>query len=113
MWSGFWSRKASLSMPSSPEQTLPDGRVSESATRAAASVRSRPEIRDFAWLREASSSAVLWATPSVLRRITKELDIPAVSSLSELPAFVDSLIVAGGGSLMDQAKHFRARLRPD
>jgi len=74
---------------------------------------SRPEVRDFTWLKEASlSTAVVWATPSVLGRFTKDLEIAPVSSLHEVPASADTLIVAGGGSLMDQAKHFRARLRP-
>jgi len=75
---------------------------------------SRPEVREIAWLKETSlSSAVVWATPSVLARITRELGIAPVRSLDEVPESADTLIVVGGGGLMDQAKRFRARLRPD
>ncbi|MGD0437568.1 MAG: iron-containing alcohol dehydrogenase [Bryobacteraceae bacterium] len=74
---------------------------------------SSPTIRDLAWLKSIpQSSAVLRASPSVQARVAAELPFPKISCFADIPAATSALIVAGGGRLMDEAKHFRARRRP-
>ena len=74
---------------------------------------SSPQIRDLAWLKSLpKSAAVLRSSPSVRVRVSAELPFPSISSFDEIPATAAALVVAGGGSLMDEAKHFRARKRP-
>lgn len=72
------------------------------------------KIRDLAWLKQIPrSAAMLLASPSVRARVSRELPFPIIASLGDIHAAAGALIVAGGGSLMDEAKHFRARRRPD
>ncbi len=73
----------------------------------------RPNVQDLAWLRTIpQSSAVVRASRSVQTRVSAELPFRPVSSFDDIPAGAGTLIVSGGGSLMDQAKYFRARVRP-
>jgi hypothetical protein len=74
----------------------------------------RPNVQDLAWLRTIpQSSAVVRASRSVATRVFAELPFHPVPSFDDIPAETKTLIVSGGGSLMDQAKYFRARLRPE
>lgn len=73
---------------------------------------SSPEIRDLVWLKAIpQSAAVLRAGASVQARVSAELPFHRISSFADVPAEASALIVAGGGSLMDEAKHFRAHQR--
>src|SRR5579862_8815963 len=75
---------------------------------------SSPTIDDLAWLKTFPQSAVVvWASPSVRARVIKRLPFSAIDSLGDIPSEAGTLVVAGGGSMMDEAKHFRARVRPD
>lgn len=60
----------------------------------------------------ALAAPVLLASPSVQARISAELPFPLVSCFADIDTAAGTLIVAGGGSLMDEAKYFRARQRP-
>ncbi|MGC9947362.1 MAG: iron-containing alcohol dehydrogenase [Bryobacteraceae bacterium] len=72
-----------------------------------------PKTRDLAWLKTIpKSAAVLRASASVQARVGAELGLPSISSFGDIAAGASTLIVAGGGCLMDEAKHFRARRRP-
>jgi len=72
---------------------------------------SSPRIRDLVWLKTIpQSEAVLRASASVQSRVAAEVPFPIIDSFGDIAA--RALIVAGGGSLMDEAKHFRARQRP-
>jgi alcohol dehydrogenase class IV len=73
-----------------------------------------PEIRDWAWLKEISApGVVVWASASVRERVADELPLSRIASFDEIPAGAGTLIVVGGGTLMDEAKHFRATQRPE
>jgi alcohol dehydrogenase class IV len=75
---------------------------------------SRPEIKDLVWLKTIpNSAAVVRASCSVRERASAELPFGLISSFTDVPASAGTLIVIGGGSLMDQAKYFRARQRPE
>jgi len=66
----------------------------------------------MAQLREASlGRAALLATPSVARR-ADDLPFERVAGLGDLTAELDTLIAIGGGSLIDQAKVWRAQQAP-
>jgi alcohol dehydrogenase class IV len=54
----------------------------------------------------------LFASPSVRARVATELDFAPLDSLEALPAAAETLVVAGGGTLMDRAKRFRQAARP-
>jgi alcohol dehydrogenase class IV len=60
-----------------------------------------------------ASTAAVWATSSVRQRVADTLRLPVISSLADIDESIKTLIVAGGGSLMDEAKHFRATQRPE
>jgi alcohol dehydrogenase class IV len=62
---------------------------------------------------EAPRPAGVVATRSVLRLCSKWLPLPAVSSLDELPPELGTLIVIGGGTLIDAAKIWRADHCPE
>jgi alcohol dehydrogenase class IV len=73
---------------------------------------SKPETWSLAQLLEASlGSAALLATPAVAGRI-RNLPFEEAGGLASLPADLDTLIVIGGGTLMDRAKHWRATRAP-
>src|SRR6266481_6058377 len=75
---------------------------------------SNPMVQEIDSLLSMSpSTAVVWATASVRRRVHEKLGLPPISSLTDIDESVETLIVAGGGSLMDEAKHFRAMQRPE
>lgn len=75
---------------------------------------SRPQIRDLAWLKAISQpGTLLRASASVQNHVAAELPFPLIPSFDRVPDGASRLIVAGGGSLMDEAKYFRARQRPD
>jgi alcohol dehydrogenase class IV len=72
----------------------------------------KPEIWTLAQLLEASlGSAALLATPAVGNRI-RNLPFDNAGCLENLSAELDTLIVIGGGKLMDGAKHWRACRAP-
>lgn len=71
-----------------------------------------PETWSLAQLREARlGHAALLATPSVAERAAV-LPFERVAGLDDLPADLDTLIVIGGGRLIDEAKFWRARQAP-
>jgi alcohol dehydrogenase class IV len=73
---------------------------------------SKPETWSLAQLLEASlGSTALLATPAVGDRI-RNLPFESAGSLESLSAELDTLIVIGGGKLMDRAKHWRATRAP-
>jgi alcohol dehydrogenase class IV len=75
---------------------------------------SRPEIQDLVCLKTIPrSAAVVRASCSVRERASAELPFGLISSFTDVPASAGTLIVIGGGSLMDQAKCFRAWQRPE
>lgn len=49
---------------------------------------------------------ILWATPSVAARASERLPFAAWSLGDPLPAGVRTLVVAGGGTMLDEAKRF-------
>jgi alcohol dehydrogenase class IV len=53
------------------------------------------------------------ATPSVRERVRERLRIAEVSALDAVPGDVQTLVVVGGGTLIDAAKLWRRRSRPD
>jgi alcohol dehydrogenase class IV len=60
---------------------------------------------DLARLRAADfGSAALWVTPSVRERVTAVLPYPVLSPEAPLPDGLQTLIVVGGGMLIDRAK---------
>lgn len=61
---------------------------------------------------ESLERAYLYASPSVGERVAKRLAITLIDSLDSLPAYAETLVVAGGGSVIDRAKHFRVTQRP-
>ena len=56
--------------------------------------------------------AVVWATPSVRARTMTALSHPHRAPLTPVPPATRTLVVIGGGALMDAAKMFRAESRP-
>ena len=70
----------------------------------------RWELAD--WKSEYLGRAYLYASPSVRERVAKQLDLPVVPNLDSLPCAAEALVVAGGGTLIDRAKHFRVTQRP-
>lgn len=54
----------------------------------------------------------LYASPSVRTRVAERLALPIVESLEVTPADAQTLLVVGGGALIDCAKHFRVTQRP-
>lgn len=55
---------------------------------------------------------VLLATPSVSDRVTESLPFERVLDLDQLPEDLDTLIVVGGGTLLDRSKVWRAQHAP-
>jgi hypothetical protein len=67
---------------------------------------------ELAHLRAADLGRVwLYASPSVRARVAAELDLPLLESLEALPVDTMTLVVAGGGTLIDRAKRFRQASR--
>ena len=56
--------------------------------------------------------AILLATPSVLKRATESLPFELAEDFDRLPEDLDTLIVIGGGTLLDRSKIWRARYAP-
>jgi alcohol dehydrogenase class IV len=74
---------------------------------------SSPKVQDLAWLNSIpQSTAVLRAGSCVQARVSAEVPFPLIFSFDDIPQGTGALVVAGGGNLMDEAKHFRARRRP-
>lgn len=72
----------------------------------------RPETWRLAQLLEARlGRSALLATPAVAQRAS-ELPFDRAADLDSLPADLDTLIVIGGGTLMDRAKLWRAEQSP-
>lgn len=63
-------------------------------------------------LAEDFSNAVVWSTPSVRERSESTLPYPHRVPLAPLDANTRTLIVIGGGTLMDAAKVFRSERAP-
>jgi alcohol dehydrogenase class IV len=57
--------------------------------------------------------AVVLVTPSVLERAREKLPFETAEGLGHLPQGLDTLIVIGGGTLMDEAKVWRACRAPE
>lgn len=55
--------------------------------------------------------AYLYASPTVRERVASRLALPTID-LDTLPADAQTLFVAGGGTAIDRAKHFRVTQRP-
>ena len=56
--------------------------------------------------------AYLYASPSVHERVAERLAFPVIDGLEGIPAEAETLLVAGGGTLIDRAKYFRVTQRP-
>ncbi len=56
--------------------------------------------------------AWLYASPPVRSHVAAELGLPLLDSLEALPAAAETLVVAGGGTVIDRAKLFRQAARP-
>jgi alcohol dehydrogenase class IV len=75
--------------------------------------RNEPEIWSLAQLAGADSqTTALWAVPSVSARIQKLVSCRILEDPSGLNSGYDTLIAAGGGTLIDESKYFRATQRP-
>ena len=75
---------------------------------------SNPETRDLGWLKRLSPEvSAMLATASVRSRVFAAVPLRSVTSLLTIPAGVENIVVAGGGALMDEAKFWRARSRPE
>jgi alcohol dehydrogenase class IV len=73
----------------------------------------KPTTWSLAQLREAPlGHTALLATPAVSQRV-RELPFDTVADLEELPAHLDTLIVVGGGTLLDRAKTWRVAQSPE
>lgn len=59
------------------------------------------------------AEVALVCTPSVRAWVQSALGLPSLTALEHVPQSATSLIVAGGGRLLDAAKVFRADERPD
>lgn len=74
---------------------------------------SRPEVLGLAdLLARGLGATVVWATPSARARVAARLPWPAAEPLAPLPPGTATLVVVGGGTLLDEAKAFRARQAP-
>jgi alcohol dehydrogenase class IV len=72
----------------------------------------KPETWTLAQLREARlGRTALLATPAVASRV-RELPFDRAADLENLPTDLDTLVVIAGGTLMDQAKLWRASKAP-
>jgi alcohol dehydrogenase class IV len=61
---------------------------------------------------DSPEDAAVWASPSVRAVARERWPGRMVSSLEEVGPGCRTLVVAGGGAMMDEAKYFRARQRP-
>lgn len=57
--------------------------------------------------------AVMWVSPSVARYVSEELQFGRIDSLKQDLENIDTLIVIGGGTMIDRAKHFAGKLFPE
>jgi alcohol dehydrogenase class IV len=68
---------------------------------------------DLADLESASlGRAYLYASPSVRERVAERLPLSIIDSLDVMTADAETLLVAGGGTVLDRAKCFRAAQQP-
>lgn len=65
-----------------------------------------------ALLHQDLGSTVVWASPSVRERVQSTLPWPIADPAADLPAHVETLVVVGGGSLIDTAKALRHDVAP-
>jgi alcohol dehydrogenase class IV len=74
-----------------------------------------PKRWSLAELRGATLGAypVAWVTPSVRARVLEAVPALIPVAAGELPDAATALLAAGGGSLIDRAKHARALRRPE
>ena len=56
--------------------------------------------------------AYLYASPSVRLRVVAETGLPVIERLESFPADAETLVVAGGGAIIDRSKHFRQSQSP-
>lgn len=63
-------------------------------------------------LAEELGPTVVWSSPSVRSRVAAELPWPQAEPLADLPPGTAALVVVGGGTLIDEAKAFRAERVP-
>jgi alcohol dehydrogenase class IV len=61
---------------------------------------------------DAVRGPTVWASPSVRDVASQRWPGRMISSLDEVGPDCETLVVVGGGAMMDAAKHFRARHRP-
>lgn len=74
---------------------------------------SRPEVWTPEQLAGASvGKALLWGSAERVRAVAKWLDVPVLDSLADVPAHLDTLVVVGGGTRIDEAKIWRHEQRP-
>ena len=67
----------------------------------------RWEIADLKSALSALGKSYLCTTPSVRSKVQSQLSLPEIDSPESVPSDADTLIVAGGGTLIDRAKVFR------
>ncbi len=75
-------------------------------------MKSRPPEYDLRELRQLSNQAALWVTPSVRDTVEARLRLPVLPALGPLPPGVNTVIVVGGGTLIDEAKFWRTEKAP-
>jgi len=61
---------------------------------------------------EATGNSAVWADPLVREAARAHWPGPMLASLEDVPPECEALFVCGGGTMMDEAKYFRARQRP-
>jgi alcohol dehydrogenase class IV len=73
----------------------------------------RPEVWSPDRLASATlGRAVLLGSPARAIAVSRRLDIPLVESLAALPDDLETLVVVGGGTRIDEAKAWRCERRP-
>ena len=76
-------------------------------------LQNKPKTWSLENLLEAQlGQTLLLVTPSVSEKATELLFFDLAKSLKSLPSDLDTLIVIGGGNLMDEAKIWRAHHAP-
>jgi alcohol dehydrogenase class IV len=83
-----------------------------SATSAAPAGAALQPVLDLDALDALGDGAYWLATPSVRERVRARLRLPEAPSLDAVPADARTLVVVGGGTLLDAAKLWRRRERP-
>ena len=67
-------------------------------------------IEEVAGLNPAATA--IWTSPSVRNRVERGLPFPILQSLQPVPTAVNTLVVVGGGTLLDEAKVWRLEQSP-